>query len=188
MAEVIPFRSTRGRQRKLRLRPFPALRRYRWILAAVVVFAIPGFVIGRWQESSGPKFTDFATTVDGDTIRIRNQRIRLMGMDAPEIHQTCRDAFGRDWSCGVAARDRLAALISAAIVRCSPSGHDRYGRVLAVCTSSAGEDLGGTLVHEGLAVAYGDYKLAELNARLANRGVWSGSFERPWLWRKAHKH
>jgi endonuclease YncB( thermonuclease family) len=108
-------------------------------------------------------------------------------MDAPELHQTCRDPSGRDWSCGRAARERLVGLVAGSAVTCSPAGRDRYQRILAVCISSAGDDLGGTLVREGLAVAYGDYRLAEVRARLAARGLWAGEFERPQQWRKSHK-
>jgi endonuclease YncB( thermonuclease family) len=197
MAEVISFRPGRsGLPKRLRWL-FPAVRRYRWVLVAIAVLAAAGFAIGQWQTGFASrivttrlvasKLAGFATVVDGDTIRIRGERIRFIGMDAPELRQTCRDAFGRDWLCGRAARERLAALVAGSPVTCSPRGHDRYRRVLAVCTSSAGDDLGGTLVREGLAVAYGDYRLAEASARLGAQGLWKGEFERPPEWRKAHQ-
>jgi endonuclease YncB( thermonuclease family) len=189
MAEVIPFRPRYRRPSKLWPRPFLVLRRYRWIIVGIAACAAIGFAIGPLQERRVP-IVGFASIVDGDTIRIRGERIRLVGMDAPELHQTCRDASGRDWSCGSAARGRLAALVASSTVTCSPTGHDRYGRTLAVCTSSTGGDLGGTLVREGLAVAYFGlgYKMAEIGARLGGRGLWAGDFERPQQWRKAHKH
>jgi endonuclease YncB( thermonuclease family) len=168
-------------------RRFPVLRRYRWVVAGIAACAAIGLAIGAWEERVVENLVGFASIVDGDTIRIRGQRIRLVGIDAPELHQTCRDASGRDWSCGRAARERLAALAASSTVTCSPNGHDRYGRILAVCSSSVGDDLGGKLVREGFAVAYGDYRLAELSARLGARGLWAGTFERPQQWRKAHK-
>jgi endonuclease YncB( thermonuclease family) len=190
MAEVIPFRSSRGGARKLPRWHFPGARRFRPILAVLAAGAVAGFAIWPRHESSAPKLAGFATIVDGDTIRIRGERIRLVGMDAPELHQTCRDASGRGWSCGRSARERLAALVAGSAVTCRPSGHDRYGRTLAICTSGAGADLGGTLVREGLAVAaYGNsYRVAELGARSSGRGLWGGEFERPQQWRKSHQH
>jgi endonuclease YncB( thermonuclease family) len=186
MADVVPFRSSRSPSPKLPIWSFPALRRYRWVVAIILAFAVAGFAIGPWQASRAPKLAGLAAIVDGDTIRIGGERIRLIGMDAPELRQTCRDGSGRDWSCGRAARDRLAVLVAGRKVTCSLRGHDRYGRVLAACTSSAGDDLGGTLVGEGFAVAYGDYQIAELGARVGARGIWGGEFERPQHWRKTH--
>jgi endonuclease YncB( thermonuclease family) len=190
MAEVVFFRASRSKSPKRLRWLFPAVRRYGWILAAIVAFAAAGIAIKPRPESLTPKLAGFATIVDGDTIRIRGERIRFIGMDAPELHQICRDASGRGWSCGRAARDRLAALVSASPVTCSPTGHDRYRRVLAICTSFAGDDLGGTLVREGFAVAaYGNYyRLAEVGARLGAHGLWGGEFEQPQQWRRAHKH
>lgn len=187
MAEVVFFRASRSKSPKRLRWLFPAVRRYGWILAAIVAFAAAGIAIKPRPESLTPKLAGFATIVDGDTIRIHNERIRFLGMDAPELHQTCRDASGRDWSCGRAARERLVSLVAGSTVTCTPSGHDRYGRTLAVCTSVSGDDLGGTLVREGFAVAYGGYRLAEASARLGGHGLWSGDFEEPQQWRKAHK-
>jgi endonuclease YncB( thermonuclease family) len=189
MAEVVSFRAGRGRSQKRLSWLGPAARRYGLILVAIAVFALAGFLIRQQPEDLAPKLAGFVTIVDGDTIRIRGKRIRLIGMDAPELHQACRDASGRDWSCGRAARERLAALIANSAVTCSPRGHDRYRRVLAVCTSARGDDLGGTLVREGFAIAaYGNrYRLAETVARLGARGLWGGEFERLQQWRKTHK-
>ena len=42
--------------------------------------------------------------VDGDTIHIGRNKIRLVGIDTPEIRQTCRTHDGTEWHCGVFAR------------------------------------------------------------------------------------
>lgn len=117
-----------------------------------------------------------ARVVDGDTLVIDAQKVRLFGIDAPEHDQLCKDAQGRDWPCGEAARDRLGVL-AAGLVRCAGRGRDRYDRLLAVC-SAGGRDLNAALVSEGMAEAYRkyarDYVPEEAQARAAQRGIWAG--------------
>jgi endonuclease YncB( thermonuclease family) len=58
-------------------------------------------------ELAGP-----AAILDGDTIRIGETRIRLVGIDAPETDQKCLDRTGKLWLCGIAARDAMAAVVA----------------------------------------------------------------------------
>ena len=55
---------------------------------------------------AGP-LTGVATIVDGDTIKIAGQRIRLHGIDAPESGQTCEDARAGTYPCGLSAAGAL---------------------------------------------------------------------------------
>lgn len=122
--------------------------------------------------------------VDGDSLRIGSRDIRILGIDAPELHQTCtRDS--RAFACGQAAKEELGRLTAGADVQCRITGRDRYGRSLARCMAGT-RDLGAALVAQGMAVAYGAYDDEERLAREARRGLWAGLFERPSEWRKLH--
>lgn len=70
---------------------------------------------------------------DADTLRIWNQPIRLLGIDAPEYAQTCKDGNGREYKCGIDALNRLKEIIGSSEVRCEGDEMDRYKRLLATC-------------------------------------------------------
>jgi endonuclease YncB( thermonuclease family) len=125
-----------------------------------------------------------AWAVDGDSLRVDGQEIRLAGLDAPELHQTCR-RDGRSYPCGEVARAELRRMILNAVVTCDILGRDRYRRRLGRC-SVHGEDIGASLVSRGLAVAYGRYAKEEERARRAGAGLWAGTFDQPSEWRKSH--
>jgi hypothetical protein len=59
--------------------------------------------------------------VDGDTIRYGTERIRLRGLNAPELSEPG----------GIEARERLAEMLSQGNIRIIPHGQDVYGRTLA---------------------------------------------------------
>ena len=99
---------------------------------------------------SGP-----ATVIDGDTLEIDGRRIRLFGIDAPELSQTC-DRGGEAWACGSAAADELRAMIGSYSLSCEGGEVDTFGRLLAVCYIS-GVDLNRALVAEGWATAFRRY-------------------------------
>ena len=130
-----------------------------------------------------------ASVIDADTIEIHGQRIRLHGIDAPEGRQNCLDADGRTWRCGQRAALALQDLIGRRTVTCDERDVDRYGRVVSRCFVG-NVDVNEWLVAQGLALAYrrnsGDYVAAEDDARAAGRGMWAGSFEPPWEWRRRH--
>jgi endonuclease YncB( thermonuclease family) len=128
--------------------------------------------------------------VDGDTLVLAETHVRLEGIDAPETDQVCLDASGKRWTCGIAARDALAEHTGRREVSCADKGHDRYGRMLALC-SIAGENLNAWMVSQGLALAYihysTEYVSQEAVARQQHRGMWSGAFIAPWDWRHSDK-
>ena len=88
--------------------------------------------------------------VDGDTFWIGREKVRLVDIDAPELHGACLDERRR----AIAARDRLLALLDRGSVAIERRGLDKYGRTLALVTAG-GVAVGPVLVREGLAVRWG---------------------------------
>ena len=88
--------------------------------------------------------------VDGGMLRQGDRRARLLGIDAPELGQTCRlDKVVT--LCGRDAKDALSRSIVGG-VRCEVERHDRWKRDLAVCFNSQGFDVGQALIEQRWAV------------------------------------
>ena len=141
------------------------------------------------RPSEGEELVGHPRFIDGDTLALGHERIRLNGLDAPERGQLCQDAAGGSYSCGLSALAALNAQIRSGEVRCGGEQHDRYLRLIATCWIGA-EDLGAWMVGHGWAAAYRRYSLKYLDqegqARKAKAGLWSGAFEMPWDWRRSH--
>lgn len=127
-----------------------------------------------------------ARVIDGDTIEMEGLTVRLDGIDAPELEQTCLHE-GRVWACGKAAADALRTLTQGRRVECWIKDTDPYGRFLAHCIAT-GKDIGGRMVELGWALAHYlfsyEYSRAEHHAKSARLGIWASEFETPWEWRK----
>lgn len=145
------------------------------------MFLILGALAWNFEQRAMHEIVSSARVIDGDTLDLGEGRVRLVGIDAPEIDQTCHDGIAF-YGCGREARERLRQLISGREVTCATRRKDRYGRFLATC-HAGGVDIAARMVEGGWAVASGDYDLAELRARTARRGIWAGDFERPREWR-----
>jgi len=131
-----------------------------------------------------------ASVIDGDTLDIRGERIRLSGIDAPESGQNCADADGKLWKCGSAAANALDRFISSAPVACKVVDIDRYGRAVSTC-SVGSKDMQEWMARNGYALAYRQYSTAyvpaENAAKAAKTGIWVGEFVNPADWRKGYR-
>ena len=125
--------------------------------------------------------TGAAYAIDGDTLFRAGERMRLLGIDAPEIDQTCT-VDSLPVPCGRRARDALRDLVRGG-VSCSSRSRDAYGRALVTCQTAAG-DVSERMVAMGHALASGCCRSAEVEARRAKRGIWAGRFDRPSDWRR----
>jgi endonuclease YncB( thermonuclease family) len=163
-------------------------------IAALVILVILALLIERYCSYHPPAFGPDAkiVSIDGDSLRAGDgSEYRIFGIDAPELHQTCKEANGKSWACGRAAKARLTILMKGGNVNCQARGKDRFGRVVAVCSAEGVPDLGDAMVRQGYAVDLGGaagnpYHAAEVDAQRVKRGIWRGSFERPSDWRLAH--
>jgi endonuclease YncB( thermonuclease family) len=135
---------------------------------------------------AGNSITGKPRVIDGDTLQMAGERIRLHGIDAPESKQKCT-ADGKEWACGQEATFALARFIETHWVTCKGNKRDRYGRLIAVCFVGS-YNLNAIMVREGWAMAYrqysNDYVPEEDDARIHRRGLWRGKFMAPWEWRK----
>lgn len=157
------------------------------LVMATLLAAAPTFMN---LAVAAPMIAGTATVIDGDTIEIHGTRIRLDAIDAPESRQQCRQADGKPYPCGRRSAFALADMIGRAPLTCQPKGHDRYGRTIAVCFKGE-TNLSGWMVAEGWAVAfrkYGiDYIFEENMACKNRKGLWAGSFDMPWDWRRKNR-
>ncbi len=94
------------------------------------------------------------SVIDGDTVKLRSgefagTRVRIVGLDAPEIHGKCN----AERRLAAKAKTRLIDLARTGRIRLEVSGRDKYGRILAVMTVN-GRDVARTLIDERLARPY----------------------------------
>ncbi len=125
--------------------------------------------------------------VDGDSLERGQERIRLQGIDAPELFQECYDATKQKYRCGEVSKKFLQSLMVGKI-ECVFLGKDKYNRSLKECFAEDGSSINENMVLSGWAVAYGDeYSRAEQKARKSKRGIWQGKFMRPELFRAINR-
>ena len=139
--------------------------------------------------SSGKTIFGKAKVIDGDTIHIYKNKIRLHAIDAPETNQTC-NKNNKVWNCGIESTKFLKKLIGKNKIECITTGKDQYNRFIGVCFKN-NLDLNSEMILNGWAIAYRyysmDYVKEEEEAKKQKIGIWSGEFEEPYLFRKKTK-
>ena len=136
--------------------------------------------------------------VDGDTVYINNYKIRLEGIDAPEMKQKCKKeklkissiigyTFYEDYYCGKHSKANLEAKVKGSSIKCISFTKDRYKRYLAKCFKGK-INLNRWMVRNGHAVAYRRYSKEYIPdedfAKENKLGLWQGKFLNPEKWRK----
>ncbi len=137
------------------------------------------------------KFSGKTSVIDGDSLKVGKNEVRLFGIDAPEYSQNCFDAKNDEYACGRASADFTRKLAGGKIVECVYAEKDKYDRYLGKC-SIDGVSINEELVKNGMAVIYNftesDEKMDELEvaAKKQKIGIWQGAFQLPKEYRKAH--
>ncbi|WDR02797.1 thermonuclease family protein [Devosia algicola] len=161
-------------------RPFSGRR---GALLVVAILAACALVAARLEPAT-PQLSGQLRASDGDSFRFGADRVRLLGIDAPELKQSCANANGAPWPCGERAREQMDILLRGQVA-CTQSGRDRFDRTLATCQSD-GRDIGAVMVSKGLAIATDNYAGEQAAARAGRQGIWAGTFENPRQWRDRH--
>ena len=159
------------------------------MVVKILIFNLFFILISLSTVSSGKTIFGKAKVIDGDTIHINKNKIRLHGIDAPETNQTC-NKNNKVWNCGVESTKFLKELIGNNKIECITQGKDRYNRFIGICYKD-NLDLNSEMVLNGWAIAYRyyseDYVKEEEKAKRDKKGIWIGDFEEPYLFRKKNK-
>lgn len=160
--------------------------------AAMVLTSDPGVRLGDQSpvaarpSAAAGAISARAIAIDGDTLKLGGERIRLHGIDAPEAQQRCDDG----WPAGEEAKRALGGLVAAGATTCEKVTTDRYGRTVAICRVNS-EDVAAAMVRRGLAWAYAKYSVRyvpeEALARLDRAGVHTRTCIQPAEWRSQQR-
>ena len=155
----------------------------------LLLFALALATLADGTAAAQSPIVGVVSIIDGDTLEIHGQRIRLHGIDSPESGQFC-EKDSKQYRCGQQASLDLADKIGRATVRCEQRDIDHYKRIVAVC-SLGNLDLNAWMVRQGRAIAYRqysrDYVGDENAARAARAGMWAGRFVEPSRWRRGDR-
>ena len=165
------------------------------MVARYLIFSTFFILVFCFNQAYGKTIYGKAKIIDGDTIYIGNNKIRLHAIDAPEKKQTCKKpyltisvfSFTKSYLCGQVSTNKLTKKINNQIIKCKIKDVDRYSRLIGECYKR-NQNLNSWLVANGYAVAYRKYSKKyvsdEISAKNEKLGIWQGKFEMPWNFRK----
>ncbi|WP_431858019.1 thermonuclease family protein [Azospirillum sp.] len=163
-------------------------------LIAILLAVLPAGPVSAATAQKPGKFSGVPNTtikgegkaLEGDLLSVAGTTVRLMGIDAPDPGQKCKNRYGHELDCFTIARDVLATLIKDQEVECTVADEDRNRQKQGECRVR-GIDLGGAMVARGWAFQFWGrtqaYQSAEAYAQSKRMGLWAGRVEKPWEWR-----
>ena len=137
------------------------------------------------ENANKAQIRGVARVINADTLLINGYYVHLYGIDSPELSQYCANSQGRSYRCGVEAANWLKGWINGYNLDCSILQENNNRHLTGKCALGP-YDIGAALINAGWAVAdrgINDYKKAETSAKQDKRGLWSGSFYMPWVWK-----
>ena len=116
------------------------------------------------NPTSFEPLSGYAHVIDGDTIKIRGMKIRLAGVNAPEL----------DKPYGVKSKYEMVKIVKGKTVYVVPDGTTSYDRIVATCYVDGDVDIGAELIKRGLALDIPSFtggKYTELETKEARRRI-----------------
>ena len=157
------------------------------VLVKTVALATLGSILITISEQGQVKGT--AKAIKGDVIEIDRQRIKLYGIEAPELEQLCY-IKSKPWHCGLAAKQRLAKKIADKSLTCLKREQKKDNMPLAECFVEK-ENLNAWLVGQGWAIAdrqdSRNFISHEIIAQRNLKGIYQSEFLKPSLWREINQ-
>ena len=142
------------------------------MVARYLIFSIFLSLVFCFNQAYGKTIYGKAKIIDGDTIHIGKNKIRLHAIDAPEKKQKC-SKNGKKWNCGLESTRFLKNLIGDDKIQCDTNGKDRYNRYIGVCYKN-NIDLNSQMVINGWAIAYKYYSLDYIKKKkLPSQKIWN---------------
>jgi endonuclease YncB( thermonuclease family) len=152
-----------------------------YIIPAIALLIAVGFFLNLFHPSQPDSFSGSAYVIDGDTLAFGDVRVRLFGIDTPEMDQ----------SQGQASKAAMINLVRGQELEVRTVDTDNYGRLIAKVYLPNGDDLAKVMVEQGYARAYTyfskAYVGAERYARRSQSGLWAdGEVQSGAEWRQAN--
>ena len=127
------------------------------------LLAISAVAFGLWLLPYSGDAQDIsveARVIDGMTLEVQGQRLRLFGIDAPDLKQNCRWP-NKVIPCSWVSKTAMINLVAQTLVVCAAPDKKRTGVRLARCRAG-GFDIGANMVHTGWVLAFRPVSVANV--------------------------